>query len=82
MLFDFFEHLKKRNNVLYYYYLYCKKVACVTLPGGIRVDSLALHCTSSVVGIVDSMRVYVCMVFTYSRVWINRVRLPILLVVR
>ena len=25
---------------------------------------------------------YVCMVITYSRVWINRVRLPILLVVR
>ena len=25
--------------------------------------------------------VYVCMVITYSRVWINRVRLPILLVV-
>ena len=24
---------------------------------------------------------YVCMVITYSRVWINRVRLPILLVV-
>ena len=26
-------------------------------------------------------RQYVCMVITYSRVWINRVRLPILLVV-
>ena len=25
--------------------------------------------------------VYVCMIITYSRVWINRVRLPILLVV-
>ena len=24
---------------------------------------------------------YVCMVITYSRVWVNRVRLPILLVV-
>ena len=28
---------------------------------------------------VESM--YVCMIITYSRVWINRVRLPILLVV-
>ena len=27
------------------------------------------------------LRMYVCMVITYSRVWINRVRLPILLVV-
>ena len=27
------------------------------------------------------LRKYVCMVITYSRVWINRVRLPILLVV-
>ena len=27
------------------------------------------------------MCMYVCMVITYSRVWINRVRLPILLVV-
>ena len=27
------------------------------------------------------LMVYVCMVITYSRVWINRVRLPILLVV-
>ena len=26
-------------------------------------------------------RMYVCMVITYSRVWINRVRLPILLVI-
>ena len=26
-------------------------------------------------------KVFVCMVITYSRVWINRVRLPILLVV-
>ena len=25
---------------------------------------------------------YVCMVITYGRIWINRVRLPILLVVR
>ena len=28
-----------------------------------------------------SVCMYVCMVITYSRVWINRVRLPILLVV-
>ena len=28
-----------------------------------------------------SKRMYVCMVIRYSRVWINRVRLPILLVV-
>ena len=27
------------------------------------------------------LNIYVCMVITYSRVWINRVRLPILLVV-
>ena len=27
------------------------------------------------------VRMYVCMVITYSRVWINRARLPILLVV-
>ena len=27
------------------------------------------------------LNMYVCMVITYSRVWINRVRLPILLVV-
>ena len=29
----------------------------------------------------DDVCMYVCMVITYSRVWINRVRLPILLVV-
>ena len=30
----------------------------------------------------EYVRMYVCMVIAYSRVWINRVRLPILLVVR
>ena len=30
---------------------------------------------------VRGVCMYVCMVITYSRVWINRVRLPILLVV-
>ena len=30
---------------------------------------------------LNVFRLYVCMVITYSRVWINRVRLPILLVV-
>ena len=29
----------------------------------------------------SSFREYVCMFITYSRVWLNRVRLPILLVV-
>ena len=38
----------------------------------------ALTCTSSR---SYSVCMYVCMVITYSRVWINRVRLPILLVV-
>ena len=32
-------------------------------------------------GAVYTVYMYVCMVITYSRVWINRVRLPILLVV-
>ena len=31
---------------------------------------------------LHSYFMYVCMVITFSRVWINRVRLPILLVVR
>ena len=31
--------------------------------------------------VMPSVCMYVCMVITYSRVWINRVRLPILLVV-
>ena len=31
--------------------------------------------------VLTSVCMYVCMVITYSRVWINRVRLPILLVV-
>ena len=35
--------------------------------------------TTILLGMVVCM--YVCMVITYSRVWINRVRLPILLVV-
>ena len=33
------------------------------------------------VNLPDFVCMYVCMVITYSRVWINRVRLPILLVV-
>ena len=32
-------------------------------------------------GGLSAVCMYVCMVITYSRVWINRVRLPILLVV-
>ena len=30
---------------------------------------------------VETVCMYVCMVITYSRVWVNRVRLPILLAV-
>ena len=33
------------------------------------------------VALYSTVCMYVCMVITYSRVWINRVRLPILLVV-
>ena len=38
-----------------------------------------ISCGEYFLGGMNSM--YVCMVITYSRVWINRVRLPILLVV-
>ena len=37
------------------------------------------HCSLNIVLLYVCM--YVCIVITYSRVWINRVRLPILLVV-
>ena len=34
-----------------------------------------------VINIISVQSMYVCLVIAYSRVWINRVRLPILLVV-
>ena len=42
----------------------------VQYSGGLLPDIILLY-----------VCMYVCMVITYSRVWINRVRLPILLVV-
>ena len=38
-------------------------------------DDISSYC------MVTHICMYVCMVITYSRVWINRIRLPILLVV-
>ena len=41
----------------------------------------SLMCTYCMVTHIARLCMYVCMIITYSRVWINRVRLPILLVV-
>ena len=57
--------------------------------GGGGGRSASLHRASSrsnstlalVLCLQRSSSMYVCMVITYSRVWINRVRLPILLMV-
>ena len=52
-------------------------------PEGFLVygESLSMRRKEAADGIWIRVCMYVCMVITYSRVWINRVRLPILLVV-
>ena len=42
---------------------------------------IKLHITAQSGPVIRVILIYVCMVITYSRVWINRVRLPILLVI-
>ena len=49
---------------------------------GLQLLTLSSVFTESVIAPNSSaVCIYVCMVITYSRVWINRLRLPILLVV-
>ena len=54
-------------------------------PNGLRsfrrVNNVVGRLNTTLQGFCMYVCMYVCMVITYSRVWINRVRLPILLVV-
>ena len=50
-------------------------------PAGEGGEGQGQHGEVSPVTVLLTITVYVCMVITYSRVWINRVKLPILLVV-
>ena len=56
-------------------FFFCGSLRCATF---FWVD---VHDKNILKNIYTYVCMYVCMVITYSRVWINRVRLPILLVV-
>ena len=53
----------------------------ITAQSGPVILAILCHLYLSDHGGINDKSMYVCMVITYSKVWINRVRLPILLVV-
>ena len=55
--------------------------SCETLPNLVLSFFVAKRTAPGALSKVRPFVMYVCMVITYSRVWINRVRLPTLLVV-
>ena len=60
----------------------CKKIRKNTDRQEVGLEAaILLRQRNTSIGYINIVCMYVCMVITYSRVWINRVRLPILLVV-